>query len=79
MAPKRISDDEVLSAVVGRAGDGYCLIAEVLPSLPKLGHADRRRAVHRAVGRGLLLERIGPDGRGYVAVASEGWRRLRAA
>jgi hypothetical protein len=69
----------VLSAVVARAGDGYCLIADVIPSLPKLGHADRRRAVHRAVRRGLLIKRRGPDGREHVAVASEGWRRLRAA
>jgi hypothetical protein len=79
VAPKRITDDDVLSAIVDRAGDGYCLVAEVLPSLPKLSHADRRRAVHRAVSHGLVLERRGPDGRLHVAVASEGWRQLRAA
>jgi hypothetical protein len=79
MAPKRITDDDVLSAIVDRAGDGYCLVAEVLPSLPKLSHADRRRAVHRAISQGLVLERRGPDGRMHVAIASEGWRQLRAA
>ena len=79
MAVKRISDDDVLTAVVERAGDGYCLIAEILPSLPKRGHRDRRRAVHRAINRGLLIERRGPDGREHVALASEGWRQLRAA
>jgi hypothetical protein len=79
MAVKRITDDDVLSAVVEHAGDGFCLIADVLPSLPKLGHADRRRALHRSVNRGLLIERRGPDGRTWVAVASEGWRQLRAA
>jgi hypothetical protein len=79
MAFKPITDGDVLSAIVERAGDGYCLIAEVLPSLPKLSHADRRRAVHRAVKRGLLIERRGPDGREHVAIASEGWRQLRAA
>jgi hypothetical protein len=79
MALKHITDEDVLSAVVERAGDGYCLIADVLPSLPKLGHADRRRAVHRAVSHGLLIERRGPDGREHVTVASEGWRHLRAA
>ncbi|MGA8217905.1 MAG: hypothetical protein WB771_05025 [Solirubrobacterales bacterium] len=79
MPRKRITDDDVLAAVLERAGDGYCLIAEVLPSLPKLSHADRRRALHRAVNRGLLIQRRGPDGRTWVAVASEGWRQLRAA
>lgn len=79
MPPKRITDDDVLTAVVERAGDGYCLTAEVLPSLPKLGHAERRRALHRAINRGLVLERRGPDGRTWVTVASEGWRQLRAA
>jgi hypothetical protein len=61
------------------AGDGYCLVADVLPSLPRRSHADRRRAVHRSINRGLLIQRRGPDGRAYVAVASEGWRQLRAA
>jgi hypothetical protein len=79
MAFKRITDEDVLSAIVDRAGDGYCLTADVLPSLPKLGHRDRRRALHRAINRGLVLERRGPDGRAWVAVASEGWRQLRAA
>ena len=79
MARKRITDDDVLAAIVEWAGDGYCLAADVLPSLPKLGHADRRRALKRSVNRGLVLERRGPDGRAWVAVASEGWRQLRAA
>jgi hypothetical protein len=79
MALKRITDEEVLSAIVERAGDGYCPVAEVIPALPKLSHADRRRAIHRAISHGLLIQRRGPDGRAYVAVASEGWRLLRAA
>ena len=76
---KRITDQDVLEAIVELAGDGFCLTAELLPELPKLGHADRRRAVHRSRNRGLVLERRGPDGRAYVAVSSEGWRLLRAA
>jgi hypothetical protein len=79
MAPKRITDDDVLAAIDEQAGDGYCLVADVLPSLPKLSHADRRRAVHRAVSHGLVIQRRGPDGRVHVAIASEGWRHLRAA
>ena len=79
MALKRITDDDVLSSIVEQAGDGYCLVPELLLRLPTRPHADRRRAVTRAVNRGLVLERRGPDGRTWVAVASEGWRQLRAA
>ncbi len=79
MALKRITDEDVLGSIVELAGDGYCVVPELLLSLPKRTHADRRRAVSRAVNRGLVLERRGPDGRVWVAVASEGWRRLRAA
>jgi hypothetical protein len=78
MAFKRITDQDVLDAIVELAGDGYCLTAEVLPSLPKRSHADRRRAVHLSVSRGLVIRRRGPDGREHVAIASEGWRQLRA-
>jgi hypothetical protein len=77
MPLKRIKDEDVLEAVVDRAGDGYCLIADVLPSLPKRTHADRRRALHRTMNRGLLIQRRGPDGRSYVTISSEGWRQLR--
>ena len=52
--------------------------ADVLRSLPKLGHADRHRALRRSVNRGLVIQRRGPDGREHVAVASEGWRLLRS-
>jgi hypothetical protein len=79
MVFRPITDEDVLAAVEELAGDGYCLAIDLLPSLPKLSHADRRRAVHRCVSRGLLFQRRGPDGREYVALASEGWRVLRAA
>jgi hypothetical protein len=79
MAVKRITDEDVLAAIVDRAGDGYCPTADLLPSLPKLTHADRRRAIHRAINHGLVIQRRAPDGREHVAIASEGWRTLRAA
>jgi len=81
MAPRRrITDEDVLAAIAELAGDGYCLVADVLPLFPsRFSHADRRRAVYQSVNRGLLIERRGPDGRQHVAIASEGWRRLRAA
>jgi hypothetical protein len=78
MALKRITDEIVLAAIVELVGDGYCPVAELLPSLPRRTHADRRRALLGSVDRGLVIERRGPDGRAYVAVASEGWRQLRA-
>ena len=79
MALPKITDEIVLAAIVELAGDGYCTVSELLPSLPRRTHADRRRALNRSVNRGLVIERRGPDGRLFVAVASEGWRRLRAA
>jgi hypothetical protein len=79
VAFKRITEEDVLSAIVERAGDGYCLVAHVLPLFPgRFSHADRRRAVHRSVNRGLVIQRRGPDGREHVAIASEGWRLLRS-
>ena len=79
MALKRITDGDVLEAIVEQTGDGYCLIAEILPLFPsRFSHTDRRRAVQRAINRGLVIARRGPDGREHVAVASEGWRQLRA-
>lgn len=79
MALKRITDDDVLAAIVEQAGDGYCLVAHVVPAFPsRFSHADRRRALERSINRGVVLQRRGPDGREYVAIASEGWRQLRA-
>jgi len=79
MSVKRITDEDVLGAIVELAGDGYCPVAEVVPLFPsRFSHADRRRAVYRSVNRGLVIERRGPDGRSYVTIASEGWRQLRA-
>jgi hypothetical protein len=77
VAMKRITDDDVLAAIVDLAGDGYCLVPDLFRVLPKRTHADRRRALNRAVNKGLVLERRGPDGRMHVALASEGWRELR--
>jgi hypothetical protein len=77
MALKRITDQDVLGSIVELAGDGYCPVSKLLPSLPKRTHADRRRAVHRSINRGLVIERRAPDGTVHVALASEGWRELR--
>ena len=76
---RRITDEDVLTSIVELAGDGYCLVPELLPRLPKRTHAERRRALHRAVSHGVVIQRRAPDGREHVAIASEGWRVLRAA
>ncbi len=78
MALRRITDENVLEAIVELAGDGYCLVQDLLHALPRRTHADRRRALHRSINRGLVIARRGPDGREHVAIASEGWRQLRA-
>jgi hypothetical protein len=78
VALKRITDEDVLESIAGVAGDGYCLVADILPLFPSRTHTDRRRALHRAINRGLVIQRRGLDGREHVAIASEGWRRLRA-
>jgi hypothetical protein len=77
LALKRITDEDVLHAIVEVAGDGYCLVADVLPRFPSRTHADRRRALSRSINRGLVIARRGPEGREHVALASEGWRQLR--
>ena len=78
MGLPKITDEHVLEAIVELGGDGYCRVPDVLARLPRRTHADRRRAVYRTVNRGLVLERRGPDGRVWVALASEGWRLLRS-
>lgn len=69
---------EVLAAITRLGGDGYVPVYDLLLTLP----GDRRtaqRGLRRASNQGLVLERRGPDGRRYVAVASEGWDLLNAA
>src|SRR5436189_72183 len=66
MSLPKVTDEDVLAAIVEHAGDGYCLAADVLPSLPKLSHAERRRALHRAVSRGLVIELAKEDLRKLV-------------
>jgi len=69
---------EVLTAITRLGGDGYVPVYDLLLELP----GDRRtaqRGLRRAANQGLVLERHGPDGRRYAAVASDGWALLNAA
>jgi hypothetical protein len=67
----------VVEGITKVAGDGYCPVADLL--LAGFRGKDRRavgKALRRAANRGLVLERQGPDGRRYIAVATEGWRLI---
>jgi hypothetical protein len=79
MKRQRLSDQDVLAAIEELAGDGFCLAPRLLDSLPRGTHADRRRAINWTIKKGMVIERRGPDGRMHLALASEGWRLLRAA
>ena len=73
-----MTDEELLAAVVEFADDGFCPWRDLVPRFRPLSDRDLRRAIGRAVRRGLLLERRAPDGRSYVALTGEGWDLLRA-
>jgi hypothetical protein len=67
----------LLRGITQIAGDGYC--ASYSLHLDPFRQVERRalgRALRRAINRGLILERRGPDGRRYVAVAIDGWRLI---
>ena len=59
------------------ADDGFCPTRDLYLRLRRFGSRELRRGLKRAVRRGLLLERQGPDGRFYVAISSEGWELVR--
>lgn len=69
--------EEVLTAIVALADDGYVRRSALGQRFPQLGERDLRRAVRRVVTLGLAIERRGPDGAFHVALSSEGWNRLR--
>lgn len=70
--------EEIVTAIVALADDGFCRRGELTQRFPRLGERDLRRAVRRAVSQGLVLERRGPDGAWHVAVSSEGWNLHRS-
>jgi hypothetical protein len=73
------TDEELLTAVVELADDGFCPTRDLYLQLRAFGSRELRRGIKQTVRRGLLLERQGPDGRFYVALSSEGWERFRAS
>jgi hypothetical protein len=74
---RALSDEVLLASIAEAVDDGFCPWRELVPRFRPLGDRDLRRNVARAVRRGLLLERRGPDGRAYVALTGEGWALLK--
>jgi DNA-binding MarR family transcriptional regulator len=73
------SDQELIGRIAEIADDGYCPVAELSAPFRDLESRTLTRALKRAANRGLILDRRGPDGRRYVAVAAEGRRLLGSA
>ena len=69
---------EIVAAIVEIADDGFCKRVELAQRFPRLGQRDFRRALRRAVTRGFVIERRGPDGGTHFAVSSEGWNLHRS-
>jgi hypothetical protein len=74
-----IAEEEILAAIVELADDGFCRRDALALRFRQTPARELRRSVSRAVRRGLVLERRGPDGRVHLAVSSEGWQLLRSA
>lgn len=70
------SAEEIVAAVAELADDGFCPRRHLAMRLPALGERELRRGLARALRRGLLLERRGPDGALYFALTGEGWAAI---
>jgi hypothetical protein len=75
--PPLPSDEEILAAIVALADDGFAPRRDLVLSFRRVGERDLRRAIGRCARRGLLLERRDAEGRGFIAVSTEGWDLLR--
>jgi len=71
--------EQLLAAIADAVDDGFCPAASLASRFPKLSHRELVRLRSRALRRGLLLERRGPDGRAYLSLTAEGWRALRSS
>lgn len=69
--------EQLLATIAEAVDDGFYPASSLASAFPKLGHRELVRLRRRAMRRGLVLERRGPEGRTYLALSSEGWRALR--
>ena len=72
------SDEEILRAIVDLGDDGFVPRHRLVAHFRGQGEREMRRAIGRSARRGLVLERKDPEGRGFLAVSSEGWDALRS-
>ncbi len=79
MKRKKTDVEELLAAIADAVDDGFYPVSGLVSCFPRTGHRDLVRLRRQAVRRGLILERRGPDGKTYLALASEGWRALRSS
>lgn len=79
MRRSKVEPEQLLAAIAEAVDDGFYPTSSMATAFPKLGHRDLVRLRKRAVRRGLVLERRGPDGRTYLSLSSEGWRALRTS
>lgn len=79
MRRRVVTDEEILAAIVELADDGFCRQQDLKLRFRAVLSRDLRRSIGRAVRRGLIIERRGPDGGGYLALSSEGWNLLRSS
>jgi hypothetical protein len=78
MKRPKIEPEQLLAVIAAVVDDGFLPASGLRSHFPRLGDRDLVRLRARAVRRGLILERRGPDGQIYVALAAEGWRALRS-
>ncbi len=75
--PPLPSDEEILAAIVALGDDGFVARRDLVLRFRRVGERDLRRAIGRSARRGLILERRDPEGRGFIALSSEGWDLVR--
>lgn len=70
------ADEEILTAIVALADDGFCNRRDLVPLLG-IGERTLRKSISRTVRHGLVLERR-VKGSTYLALSSEGWQSVRS-
>ena len=73
---RRPTDEEILTAIVALADDGFCERRELFTRLTAFGEYELMKSIARAVRRNLVIERRA-KGRTHLSLTTEGWRVYR--